>query len=57
MLSLGCGLLLGVVVVLERPKDRDLLSRRSRLDRLGATLEEVQRLAGLLCEYKRKMSD
>ena len=54
---MGGWLLLGVVVVLERPEDRDLFSLGPRLDRLGTALEEVQGLSGLLCEHKKKMSD
>ena len=48
MMPLRSRLLFGVVVVLEGPEDFDLLPRRARLDRLGAALQQVEGLAGLL---------
>ena len=45
-----------IVIILEGPKDGDLLSFGSRFDRLGTTLEEVECLSRLLYEYKREVS-
>ena len=53
---LGRRLLLGVVVLGEGAEDLDLLPLRSGLDGLGVALEQVQRLAGLLCRMEKKVS-
>ena len=46
-----------VFVGSERAKDLDLLPGASRLDRLGATLEEVKRLATLLYQDEKEVSE
>ena len=57
LMSLVNGFLFRVVVGRERPEDGDLLPRGSRFDRLGATLEEVERLATLLYQDEKGVSE